>query len=58
MKQLTEVGLNEEAVRPFARMAARLVTADELQKLGVDASEESNHTFITLCGTACIEGGH
>ena len=48
MKQLTEIGLTEEVVRPFARMTAHLITQDELQKLGRDVKDGSKNTFWTF----------
>jgi|GEM_PF-3776644 hypothetical protein len=36
-----------ENVRPFARQTARIVTQEELQKLGLAAEVENSHTFFT-----------
>jgi hypothetical protein len=47
MKELAEIGLTEEAVRPFARMTAQLITQDELQKVGLEVTDASRSSVIT-----------
>jgi hypothetical protein len=48
MKQLTEIGLTEEVVRPFARVTAHLMTQDELQGLGCDVTSVSSSDVWTF----------
>ena len=48
MNQLAEIGLTEEAVRPFARVTAQLITQDELQRLGVEVTDGSRSSAITF----------